>query len=183
VLALVAAACATGCLVLLLLKLSIHIDSPKRADAIVLLGSDNKGRGEMHAASLHKAGWAGQLLVADQTVAWNVTSGELWTQHLLELGVPRSRIHRVHVPTDLPWQALDAIGAELSRRGWRRVIVVTHSWDSGRIRFIALRTLGRRGIECIFCPFSPSTDLSRHAKTRERTVSIIEFVIDLFWRR
>ncbi|MGC8835288.1 MAG: hypothetical protein ACP5R4_14670, partial [Armatimonadota bacterium] len=137
VLALLVTACATGCLVLLLFRLSIHVDPPKRADVIVLLGSDKRGQGEVRAASLYKAGWANQLLVADQTVAWNVTSGELWTQHLLELRVPRSRIHTVHVPVDAPWLAMESIGMELSRRGWRRAIVVTHLWDSGRIRFIA----------------------------------------------
>lgn len=169
--------------VLMLRAALVHVDTPHRADAIVLMGSDARGSGEEWVASLVRRRLASRVVLADEPVAWGVTTGYVWSRRLVQLGVPPASITSVPVTGSTPWVDADALGAELSAKGCRNVIVVSNRYDSGRLRFITGRAWRRYGIQAMYCPFPPDPRRNRHGRVRDRAIASLDLALDILWRK
>lgn len=164
-------------------RVLVHVDPPRRADAVVLVGSDARGSGEEWAASLVRRGFARLVILADEPAAWGVTTGDIWSRHLARLGVPPNGIALVPTSGTSPWADADAMGAALSRRGLKAVIVVCNRIDTGRLRFINGRAWRRYGIRTLYCPFPPDPGRNQHGRVRDRAIGALDLLLDLFWRK
>lgn len=181
------AAAATAVLIALvavvLSRALIHVDPPRRADAVVLLGSDARGSGEEWTASLVRRGLARSVILADEPAAWGLTTGDIWSRHLARLGVPSNSITLVPTSGTSPWADADAVGAALARKGLKSVIVVCNRIDTGRLRFINARAWRRYGVRPLYCPFRPDPRRNQHGRVRDRAIGALDLVLDLFWRK
>lgn len=126
--------------------------SESRADAIVVLAGNTPTR-EVLAAALFREGRAPVVVVSRSTMPVRV-------QQLIDLGirpldfqgesvaalekhgVPRAAIVTLSQPVEITELELRGVAAEARGRGWRRVLLVTTSHHSRRVRLIWHREAG-----------------------------------------
>lgn len=167
----------------MLLLATVHRDRPVLADAILLAGSDADGRGEDQAARLFREGWAPRIALVDRPFLWHMTTADPWERHLVALGVPPSKLLRLPVGDVTPWAEAGSLGRQMQARRWRKVIVVTSALASGRARYLQSRAWRQYGVAGVYCPFDPGADGSRHARIQARVYSILNWPVDLLWRK
>src|SRR5579864_2723581 len=101
-------------------------DSPRAADAIVVLGDDNySGDRATRAAELLKAGWAPRIVASGRYLRPYASIAELEEHDLTARGVPASAIVRFAHRAENTREEAVAIGQLTSSRGWKRIILVT----------------------------------------------------------
>ncbi|MEW6046058.1 MAG: YdcF family protein [Bacillota bacterium] len=134
-----------------LARFLVVFDPPARADAIIVLGGDWKGRIQK-GIQLYKEGFAKTLVVTGgRLIAPDRTEADYLAEVARRAGVPASAIIKEPRPNST-WQ--DAVfTAEIARaQGWQRVIVVTSDWHSRRAAMTFRRVYGPAGIEVLSAP-------------------------------
>jgi uncharacterized SAM-binding protein YcdF (DUF218 family) len=119
-------------------------DPPLPSDVIVVLGDDNyNGDRAARAAELFKAGWAPRVIASGRDLRPYATIPELEEHDLESRGVPKTAIIRSGNRGDSIRDEAAALADLLSQRGWRRVLLVTSSYQTRRARYIAARSFPR----------------------------------------
>ncbi len=131
-------------------------DDTRRSDAIVVLGAAQfDGRPSsvftarlVHARDLWKDDVAPRIITVGGNRAGDrfteAAAGKRW---LADHGIPARRV--VAVPTGGDTlQSLDAVQAQMQRRGWSTAVVVTDPWHSLRTRSMA----SDQGIDAVLSP-------------------------------
>ncbi len=115
-------------------------DSPSHADAIVMLGDDNfTSDRAARAAQLYKAGWAPQVVASGRYLRPYASIAELEEHDLEDRGVPRAAIVRFANRAENTREETAAIAQLISRREWKRILLVTSSYHTRRSRYLAER--------------------------------------------
>lgn len=115
----------------------VESDSPRHADAIIVLGGDNlAGQRARRAADLYHDRWAPVVVASGRLLRPYFSIAELIERDLVSDGVPARAIvpfpeHATHTVTE----AL-ALRDLCRARGWRRVLVVTSNYHTRRARYI-----------------------------------------------
>lgn len=126
-------------------------DTPRPADAIIVLGGDWKGRIQK-GIELYRQGLAPRLVVTGgRWVAPETTEADYLASVAVRAGTPSEAI-MAERHSHSTWQ--DAVYTlELVRQqGYRRVLLVTSDWHSRRASWVFRRVYGPAGIEVISVP-------------------------------
>jgi len=115
----------------------IRAEPPAKADLIVVLAGDWRGRRILYASELVRQGYAPHALVSGPAHHYGINESELAIAFAVKRGYPASAL----IPLPLrncnsTQDEAELIVPELKRRGVRRVLVVTsdyHTRRSGRI--------------------------------------------------
>jgi uncharacterized SAM-binding protein YcdF (DUF218 family) len=119
-------------------------DSPRAADAIVILGDDNyNGDRAARAAELMKAGWAPRVVASGRYLRPYASIADLEQHDLTDRGVPASAIVRFPQRADNTREECAAVSGLLASRGWRHVLLVTSNYHARRADYICSRLLPR----------------------------------------
>lgn len=133
----------------LLASVGLHLvvaDPPERADAIIVLGGDWKGRIQK-GIELYRAGYAPVLVVTGAPlVAPETTQADFLAEVARAAGVPASAI-LVEPRSESTYQDAALTLALARQHGWMRVLVVTSDWHSRRARSTFRKLYGPEGIE------------------------------------
>jgi uncharacterized SAM-binding protein YcdF (DUF218 family) len=114
------------------------VDEPaERADVIVVLGDDNySGDRATHAAELHRAGLAPQIVVSGRLLRPYAGISEMIERDLESRGVPAATIVKFSHRAANTGEEAEALKDLVANRGWRRILVVTSNYHARRTRFI-----------------------------------------------
>lgn len=119
-------------------------DSPRAADAIVILGDDNyNGDRAARAAELMKAGWAPRVVASGRYLRPYASIAELEQHDLTDRGVPASAVVRFPHHADNTREECVAVSRLLTSRGWKHVLLVTSNYHTRRADYICSRLLPR----------------------------------------
>ena len=119
-------------------------DSPRAADAIVILGDDNyNGDRAARAAELIKAGWAPRVIASGRYLRPYASIAELEQHDLTGRGVPASAVVRFPQHADNTREECAAVSGLLAAHGWRHVLLVTSNYHTRRAGYICSRLIPR----------------------------------------
>jgi uncharacterized SAM-binding protein YcdF (DUF218 family) len=112
-------------------------DELRPADAIVVLGDDNYPADRAtRAAELFHARWAPVVVASGRYLRPHASLADLMARDLAERKVPADAILPLRHRADSTRSEAAAIGDLARERRWRRLIIVTSSYHTGRSRFI-----------------------------------------------
>jgi uncharacterized SAM-binding protein YcdF (DUF218 family) len=116
-------------------------DGPQPSDAIVMLSDDNfQADRAAHAAELYKAGWAPRVVASGRLLRPYAGIAELEQHDLKDRGVPENAVVRFPQNGRDTHDECTAIGAFVSSRGWKRILLVTSNYHTRRAKYICERT-------------------------------------------
>jgi DUF218 domain-containing protein len=119
-------------------------DSPRAADAIVILGDDNyNGDRAARAAELMRAGWAPRVVASGRYLRPYASIAELEQHDLTDRGVPASAVVRFPHHANNTREECAAVSGLLASRGWKHVLLVTSNYHTRRADYICSRLLSR----------------------------------------
>jgi uncharacterized SAM-binding protein YcdF (DUF218 family) len=115
-------------------------DGPQHADAIVMLSDDNyQAERAAHAAELYKDGWAPRVVASGRLLRPYAGIAELEEHDLKDRGVPAGAIVKFPQNGRNTREECAAIGAFVSSRGWKRILLVTSNYHTRRAKYICSR--------------------------------------------
>jgi uncharacterized SAM-binding protein YcdF (DUF218 family) len=119
-------------------------DSPRAADAIVVLGDDNyNGDRAARAAELVKAGWAPRVVASGRYLRPYASVAELEQHDLTDRGVPASAVVRFAHRAENTREECAAVSALVAARGWKHILLVTSNYQTRRADYVCSRLLPR----------------------------------------
>ena len=117
-------------------------DSPRAADAIVMLGDDNyNGDRATKAAELIKAGWAPRVVASGRYLRPYLSIADLEQRDLTDRGVPPSAIVRFPNRAQNTREECTALSGLLAQKGWKHILLVTSNYHTRRADYICSRVL------------------------------------------
>ena len=114
----------------------IRAEPPAKADLIVVLAGDWRGRRILYASELVRQGYASRALVSGPAHHYGINESELAIAFAVKHGYPASALIPYPLNSNSTQEEAEVIVPELRRRGVKRVLVVTsdyHTRRSGRI--------------------------------------------------
>ena len=115
-------------------------DGPQYSDAIVMLSDDNyQADRAAHAGELYKAGWAPRVVGSGRLLRPYAGIAELEAHDLTDRGVPAGAVVKFPQNGRNTREECAAIGAFVSSRGWRRILLVTSNYHTRRAKYICSR--------------------------------------------
>lgn len=109
----------------------IRRDELRKSDVIVALGGDKRCNREKHAADLYKRGMASHIVVSGVQYGYGVHTGEAAKRFIVSRGVPESAVTIIRDTWNTRTEAA-RLREIMKQHGWKRGIVVTASFHSGR---------------------------------------------------
>lgn len=115
-------------------------EPPQLADAILLLGDDNYPADRAsRAAELYRGGWAPRVVASGRQLRRYASLAELMQRDLVERGVPADAVIRYPHSAENTREEAEVLRQFVTKRGWRRVLVVTSNFHTRRARYIFRR--------------------------------------------
>jgi uncharacterized SAM-binding protein YcdF (DUF218 family) len=115
-------------------------DGPQHSDAIVLLSDDNyQAERAAHAAELYKDAWAPRVVGSGRLLRPYAGIAELEEHDLKDRGVPAGAVVKFPQNGRDTRDECTAIGAFVSSRGWKRILLVTSNYHTRRAKYICSR--------------------------------------------
>ncbi|HSU59875.1 MAG TPA: YdcF family protein [Bryobacteraceae bacterium] len=111
----------------------VNNETPRKADAILVLGGDDFGRRILKAAQLANQGYASSVLVSGPSSLIGHES-DATIQFAEQNGYPASLFHAVWLPpgTDSTRSEATFLGKYLKTHGINRILLVTSNYHTGR---------------------------------------------------
>ncbi|MGE3949429.1 MAG: YdcF family protein [Blastocatellales bacterium] len=109
----------------------IRRDELRKSDVIIALGGDKRCNREKHAANLYKLGLASHIVVSGVQYGYGVHTGEAAKRFVVSQGVPESAVTIIRDTWNTRTEAA-RLWEIMAANGWRRGIVVTAAFHSGR---------------------------------------------------
>jgi uncharacterized SAM-binding protein YcdF (DUF218 family) len=147
----------------------VESEEPQRADIVVVLAGDGYGHRLLKGVELVRAGYAPLALLDGPLTAYGYNEAELAAGWAVKQGVPPEILVTLPIRARSTVTEVEALNAELARRGVKKALVVTSNFHTRRARAVFNR-FGLKSIQYIVIAardedFDP-TDwwLSRDAK-------------------
>lgn len=120
----------------------VEAQSPEKADAILVLAGDWRGKRILHAAELVRSGYAPVILVSGPMELYGANEADLAIQYATRHGVPASVLQPIYISSLSTNEEAHAFAAELRKRGIKKLLLVTSSYHTHRAASIFRRVLG-----------------------------------------
>ena len=122
-------------------------DTLDKADALIVLSDDNfYADRATRAAELFREGKTPVVVASGRRLRPNAGIAELMEHDLVERGVPKDKILRFVQDGDNTREEAEALAKLVKTKKWRKVIVVTSNYHTGRARYI-FRHVFPQGVE------------------------------------
>jgi uncharacterized SAM-binding protein YcdF (DUF218 family) len=124
--------------------------SPKRADAIAVLGGDEEGERASRALALYRQGHAPTIVLTGLQMGANaVPAGLNWRAEFLEArGVPKTAI-RLELEARNSYMEAEQLLALMRKEGWRTLIVVSDPPHMRRLAWTWARVFEGSGLDYV----------------------------------
>ncbi|HEY2932966.1 MAG TPA: YdcF family protein [Acidobacteriota bacterium] len=110
-------------------------DPLEKADAIVVPDDDSYSALRCsHAAELYRAGWAPRVVAIGRYLRPYASLADVMRRDLIERGVPDSAIVVLSHSPGISMNEAETTRALVAGRGWKRLLIVTSSYQSRRDR-------------------------------------------------
>lgn len=110
----------------------VQVDPLEPAQIIVVLAGDGSGNRMMTAVELVRRGLAPTILVDGPPGHYGHYESELAIEYAVRKGAPREIFEAFPMEVSSTTEEAEAVCAEMSRRGFRKVIIVTSNFHTGR---------------------------------------------------
>jgi uncharacterized SAM-binding protein YcdF (DUF218 family) len=120
----------------------VETESPRKADAVLVLAGDYRGARVTRAAELVKAGYAPKVLVSGPTEMYGVNEAALAIQYAVTRGALAGYFEPVHIQALSTLEEALAIASELRKRNIHTLLLVTSNYHTRRAAETFRRVLG-----------------------------------------
>ena len=154
----------------------IEAEEPSKADTIVVIGGDWSGQRILRACELSHQGFAPTVLVSGPMDVYGVR------EDVLSIALARSHGHAgcnmegVPVNAESTKDEAEKLGAELRRRGFRRVLIVTNDFHTRRAGRLWRQTAPYLDIHMVAAPTNRFDPLTWWKDRQARKTLFLEWV-------
>lgn len=126
----------------------VESEEPQRADIVVVLAGDGYGHRLLKGVELVRGGYAPLVLLDGPLTAYGYNEGELAAGWAVKQGVPQEILATLPIRARSTVTEVEALNAELERRGVKKALVVTSNFHTRRARAV-LNRFGLKSIQYI----------------------------------